>query len=85
MRTFSLILFFLFFVKCQKNEDCIIIIEKRSVDDKYYFLFETENLNDTSLGGNNSQSTNIPDKYSSGQVDNVTYNSYNIGDTYCTN
>lgn len=82
MRSIGLLLFFLFFYNCQKNDDCVTIIEKRNVDNKYYFLFEAENMTNNS---NNLQNTNIPDQYSSGQVDDQTYESYNVGDVYCNN
>ena len=83
MLNLVLSLFFLFFYRCKKNEDCITILEKKSVNDKYYFLFEPEqNLKDNS-GPN--QSPNIPDQYSSGEVDDLTYLKYNIGDIYCDN
>ncbi|MDG2371497.1 MAG: hypothetical protein P8L83_02680 [Flavobacteriaceae bacterium] len=79
MRTLSLSLFILIFFNCQKNNDCITILEKRSVNNKYYFLFEAENFNNS----NNQQSTNVPDPYSSGEVDNQTYQSFSVGDEYC--
>jgi len=82
MRTLKVLLFCLLFFNCQKNDDCITIIEKKNVENNYYFLFETNNITNNT---NNLQSTNIPDQYSSGQVDNKTYQSYNVGDVYCNN
>jgi len=81
MRSLSLSLFIFLFFNCQKNDDCITILEKRSVNNKYYFLFEVESI--TNNNSNNLQSTNIPDQYSSGEVDNQTYQNYSIGDVYC--
>jgi len=82
MRTLKVLLFCLLFFNCQKNDDCITIIEKKNVENNYYFLFETNNITNNT---NNLQSTNIPDQYSSGQVDDKTYQSYNVGDVYCNN
>jgi len=81
VRTLSLSLFILIFFNCQKNDDCIIILEKRDVNNKYYFLFEVESV--INNNSNNHQSTNIPDQYSSGEVDNQTYLNYSVGDVYC--
>jgi hypothetical protein len=82
MRTLKVLLFCLLFFNCQKNDDCITIIEKKNIENNYYFLFEANNITNNT---NNLQSTNIPDQYSSGQVDEKTYQSYNIGDLYCNN
>tara|TARA_B100000767_G_C19557241_1_gene447513 strand:- start:391 stop:639 length:249 start_codon:yes stop_codon:yes gene_type:complete len=82
MKILKLILFFTFFLNCQKQDDCIIIIQKKNIDEKFYFLFESENITNNF---SNPDSTNIPDKFSSGEVDIQTYQKYSIGEVYCNN
>lgn len=64
---------------CQ-SEDCIIIEDKQKIDGKFYFLFGnynayTNNPNDSTLF--------VPDNQQSGEVSELEYGQYDIGDTYC--
>lgn len=76
-----LLTFFYGFFGCNKDEDCITILEKKTLNSKYYFLFETEE--NIFSNTNNLQSTNIPDQYSSGEVTSEIYQKFNVGDEYC--
>ena len=74
-----LLSFFCGFYGCNNKEDCITIIEKRTINFRYYFLFENEDIYSIS---NNMQEYS-PDKYSSGEVNQETYEKFGVGDEYC--
>lgn len=76
-----LLAFFYGFFGCNKDEDCITILEKKTLNSKYYFLFEPEE--NIFSNTNNLQSANIPDQYSSGEVDYETFEMFKVGDEYC--
>ena len=76
-------LFIVAFLSCNKEDDCYTITEKRIVDNKYYFYFDAQELNNLPQNSNPNQGSGYPDRYASGQVDKETYDSTNVGDKYC--
>ena len=74
-----LLSFFCGFYGCNNKEDCITIIEKRTINSRYYFLFENEEI----YSHNNNMQEYSPDKYSSGEVNIETYQKFGVGDEYC--
>ena len=81
MKKFGWLCAVLFFMNCNKSDDCITIIEKRNVGENYYFLFEDnrrQNSNQT-----NQEGVGSLDPYASGEVNESTYNTYQVGDRYC--
>lgn len=74
-------LLFLFLILAQCNsDDCIEIEAKRAFDGNYYFFF-----GDPASFTNNTldQAGYVPDSQQSGEVDQKTYDQYQVGDTYC--
>ena len=81
MKKTLFILVGLLLYSCDKKNDCIVISEKRVVTERYYFFFENENA--FQQANQDSDSPNIPDLYSSGEVTQEEYDSYAVGDEYC--
>ena len=74
-----LLSFFYGLYGCNNKEDCITIIEKRTINSSYYFLFENEDI----YSNTNNMQEYSPDKYSSGEVNQETYEKFGVGDEYC--
>ena len=68
---------------CEKEERCGIIIDKVVVEDRYYFIFDSDDLNQ--FGGTEINQTMyyVPDNRSSGEVSEGIFNEFKIGEEYC--
>ena len=74
-------LFFLIFVFCIKQEECLFFINNDVMKGDYYFYFRpnyfpNSQLND--IGGNG-----LTTDFASGKVSQEIYDQYEVGDEYC--
>ena len=78
---FSLLVFTL--VSCKKNDTCGVIIDKVIVENRYYFIFDSDTFNQ--FGGTDVNQTiyYVPDNRSSGEISQDIYNKFSVGDEYC--
>mgnify|MGYP005697207549 CR=1 FL=1 len=79
-RVLILLTFFYGLHGCSKKEDCITILEKRTFNSRYYFLFENDVFSNNT---NNNMQEYSPDKYSSGEVNFEVFQKFKVGDEYC--
>ena len=70
-------------LSCKKDEICGIIIDKVFIENRYYFIFDSDTFNQ--FGGTNVNQTiyYVPDNRSSGEISEDIYNEFSIGDEYC--
>ena len=70
-------------ISCKKDDKCGVIIDKVIVEDRYYFVFDSDDFNQ--FGGVDINQTiyYIPDNRSSGEVSRDVYNNFSIGEEYC--
>ena len=80
---FSCLLFSVFWVGCTSdNSRCGDIIEKQIVNGKYYFILNADsNIFNTNGGEMDSY---VPDNSVSGEVSASIYNSFSVGQEYCS-
>ena len=81
---FYKILFLIFsLITCKKDDKCGVIIDKVIVEDRYYFVFDSDDFNQ--FGGVDINQTiyYIPDNRSSGEVSQNVYNNFSVGEEYC--
>ena len=67
---------------CVKDEECVVITDKKEMNRGYYFFFHQNQA----YSGNSSQmleSDLNSDGYASGKVDENIFLKNNIGDEYC--
>ena len=81
-----LILFLIFpftLISCTKDDKCGVIIDKVIIENRYYFIFDSDTFNQ--FGGTDVNETiyYVPDNRSSGEISKEIYNDFNIGDEYC--
>ncbi len=70
----------LLFSNCEKEEECVTIREKKTLNNRYYFLFNNDNTN---TYGNQNEPAFLPDNQASGEVSLSVYNAFRVGDRYC--
>ena len=81
---FYKILFLIFaLISCKKDDKCGVIIDKVIVENRYYFVFDSDDFNQ--FGGVDMNQTiyYIPDNRSSGEVSQDIYNKFSVGEEYC--
>lgn len=78
---FSLLAFTL--VSCKKNDICGVIIDKVIVENRYYFIFDSDEFNQFGGTGINQTIYYVPDNRSSGEVSKDVYNKFRTGEEYC--
>ena len=80
---FSYLLISIFCVSCESdNSRCGDIIDKQNVNGKYYFILNADsNIFNTNGGEMDSY---VPDNSVSGEVSASIYNSFSVGQEYCS-
>ena len=75
--------FVLILISCKKDDKCGVIIDKIIVENRYYFIFDSDTFNQ--FGGTDVNQTvyYVPDNRSSGEVSQDVYSKFSIGDEYC--
>ena len=70
-------------ISCKKDDKCGVIIDKVIVENRYFFVFDSNDFNQ--FGGVDINQTiyYIPDNRSSGEVSRDVYNNFSIGEEYC--
>ena len=70
-------------ISCKEDDKCGVIIDKVIVENRYYFIFDSDNFNQ--FGGTDVNQTiyYVPDNRSSGEVSLDVYNKFTIGEEYC--
>tara|TARA_B100000579_G_C22514515_1_gene703159 strand:- start:102 stop:374 length:273 start_codon:yes stop_codon:yes gene_type:complete len=70
-------------ISCKEDDKCGVIIDKVIVENRYYFIFDSDNFNQ--FGGTDVNQTiyYVPDNRSSGEVSQYIYNKFSIGEEYC--
>tara|TARA_B100001287_G_C22675804_1_gene527577 strand:- start:1994 stop:2266 length:273 start_codon:yes stop_codon:yes gene_type:complete len=70
-------------LSCKKDDICGLIIDKVIIENRYYFIFDSDTFNQ--FGGTDVNETiyYVPDNRSSGEISKEIYNDFNIGDEYC--
>ena len=76
-----LFLFFLFSFSCSKEEECVIILNKETINGDNYFYFRPNYF--PSSQSNNIGGTGLNRDYASGKVSQEIYDQYAVGDEYC--
>lgn len=70
-------------ISCKKDEICGIIIDKAIIDDRYYFIFDSDDFSQFGGTGINQTIYYVPDNRSSGEVNMDIYNKFKLGEKYC--
>ena len=78
---FSILAFNL--ISCKKDEKCGVIIDKVIIENRYYFIFDSDDFNQFGGTGLNQTIYYVPDNRSSGEVSNDVYTKFRIGEEYC--
>ena len=78
---FSILAFKL--VSCKKDEKCGVIIDKVIIENRYYFIFDSDEFNQFGGTGINQTIYYVPDNRSSGEVSEDVYNKFRTGEEYC--
>ena len=68
---------------CKKEEKCGTIIDKVIIENRYYFIFDSDNFNQFGGTGINETIYYVPDNRSSGEVTEDVYTKFRIGEEYC--
>ena len=83
MKKTLLIGLFLSLYCCQKPDDkCGQVIQKKMINNKYYFVLQTEEY--VHYYSNPSNPTIPDDGVRQGAVTKEVYDSFSVGDTYCS-
>tara|TARA_B100000900_G_C20475144_1_gene673061 strand:- start:355 stop:615 length:261 start_codon:yes stop_codon:yes gene_type:complete len=83
MRKVILLVVFLIFAGCAKDEECVILLNKEESNGNFYFYFRP-NLNYLPRSQPNSiGSPGLNANYASGKVSRELYDQYSIGEEYC--
>jgi len=80
---FNISIFALALLACEKQDRCGVIIDKVVIEDRYYFIFDSDDFNQFGSTGINQTVYYVPDNTSSGEVNEDIYNKFNIGEEYC--
>ena len=85
LNTYKIIFSILAFtiVSCKKDEKCGVIIDKVIIENRYYFIFDSDDFNQFGGTGLNQTIYYVPDSRSSGEVSNDVYTKFRIGEEYC--
>ena len=70
-------------ISCKKDEMCGIIIDKAIIENRYYFIFDSDDFNQFGGTGINQTIYYVPDNRSSGEVNEDIYNKFKISEEYC--
>lgn len=70
-------------ISCKKDEMCVIIIDKAIIENRYYFIFDSDDFNQFGGTGINQTIYYVPDNRSSGEVNMDIYNKFMPGEEYC--
>ncbi len=70
-------------ISCKKDEICGIIIDKAIIENRYYFIFDSDDFNQFGGTGINQTIYYVPDNRSSGEVTMDIYNEFQLGEEYC--
>ena len=70
-------------ISCKKDEMCVIIIDKAIIENRYYFIFDSDDFNQFGGTGINQTIYYVPDNRSSGEVNMDIYNKFKLGEEYC--
>tara|TARA_B100000963_G_scaffold300397_1_gene272727 strand:+ start:656 stop:925 length:270 start_codon:yes stop_codon:yes gene_type:complete len=70
-------------ISCKKVDRCGVIIDKVVVENRYYFIFDSDSFNQFSGTDINQTIYYVPDNRSSGEVKESVYNNFKIGEEYC--
>tara|TARA_B100001250_G_C19717630_1_gene752301 strand:- start:143 stop:415 length:273 start_codon:yes stop_codon:yes gene_type:complete len=70
-------------ISCEKDDKCGIIIDKVIYENRYYFIFDSDDFNQFGGTGINQTIYYLPDNRSSGEVSEDIYNRFKIGEEYC--
>ena len=73
----------IFFLSCNKKDDCVKIEDKKEINGFYYFYFKASGLGNSQGNGNISSGGFSEDRWGSGKVSKEVFDSHNIGDEYC--
>ena len=70
-------------ISCEKDDKCGVIIDKVIIENRYYFIFDSDDFNQFGGTGVNETLYYVPDNRSSGEVTQNVYNEFSIGEEYC--
>jgi hypothetical protein len=70
-------------ISCEKDDKCGVIIDKVIIENRYYFIFDSDDFNQFGGTGVNETLYYVPDNRSSGEVTQNVYNKFSIGEEYC--
>jgi hypothetical protein len=70
-------------ISCEKDDKCGVIIDKVIIENRYYFIFDSDDFNQFGGTGVNETLYYVPDNRSSGEVTRNVYNKFSIGEEYC--
>ena len=70
-------------ISCKKDEMCVIIIDKAIIENRYYFIFDSDDFSQFGGTGINQTIYYVPDNRSSGEVNMDIYNKFMPGEEYC--
>ena len=70
-------------ISCKKDEKCGTIIDKVIIQNRYYFIFDSDDFNQFGGTGINQTIYYVPDSRSSGEVTEDVYTKFRIGEEYC--
>jgi len=70
-------------ISCKKEEKCGTIIDKVIIENRYYFIFDSDEFNQFGGTGVNQTVYYVPDNRSSGEVTEDVYTKFRIGEEYC--
>ena len=70
-------------ISCKKDEMCGIIIDKAIIENRYYFIFDSDDFGQFGGTGINQTIYYVPDNRSSGEVNMDIYNKFKLGEEYC--
>ena len=85
LKTYKIIFSILAFtlMSCKKDEKCGVIMDKVIIENRYYFIFDSDDFNQFGGTGINQTIYYVPDNRSSGEVSNDVYTKFKIGEEYC--
>ena len=78
---FSMLAFTL--ISCKNDDKCGVIIDKVIDENRYYFIFNSDDFNQFGGTGINQTMYYVPDNRSSGEVSKDVYNKFRTGEEYC--
>ena len=70
-------------MSCAKDDKCGIIIDKKIIENRYFFVFDSNDFNQFGAAGIDQNIYYVPDNRSSGEVSKDVYSKFKIGEEYC--